>query len=29
MSADVHGLLLGCLVGVLVGLLLVIVAMRA
>jgi hypothetical protein len=29
MSADVHGLLLGCLVGVLAGLLLVIVAMRA
>jgi hypothetical protein len=29
MSADVHGLLVGCLVGVLVGLLLVIVAMRA
>jgi hypothetical protein len=29
MSADVHGLLVGCLAGVLVGLLLVIVAMRA
>jgi hypothetical protein len=29
MSAEVHGLLVGCLVGVLVGLLLVIVAMRA
>jgi hypothetical protein len=29
MSADVHGLLLGCLVGVLVGVVLVILAMRA